>query len=171
MDRAKDIRGANASVTTEAEGTGTSPLLPAGAYYLKEITAPDGYAVDVEHAVTGPYMVTSNAVTAAGSDITNTKLFSIMVNKKVTGTDNVLPGAKIALYDDEDKAKGGAEADAVDVQNTDSSGRVRFTNLRFAQIAQTFYVRELAAPAGYDVNTEIYEITVAYSPGSDRVYL
>lgn len=163
MDRAKDIRGANASVTTEAEGTGTSPLLPAGAYYLKEITAPDGYAVDVEHAVTGPYMVTTNAVTAAGSDITNTKLFSIMVNKKVTGTDNVLPGAKIALYDDEDKAKGGAEADAVDVQNTDSSGRVRFTNLRFAQIAQTFYVRELAAPAGYDVNTEIYEITVAYS--------
>ena len=49
------------------------------------------------------------------------------------------------------------------MQNTDSSGRVRFTNLRFAQIAQTFYVRELAAPAGYDVNTEMYEITVAYS--------
>ena len=62
-----------------------------------------------------------------------------------------------------DRAKGGAEADAVDVQNTNNSGRVRFPNLRFAQTAQTFYVRELAAPAGYDVNTEIYEITVAYS--------
>ncbi len=171
--RATDINGNPASITTESDGKGTSPLLPAGIYYLKERTAPSGYAYDNEDGITGPYEVNSNTIEDYTKiPITNTKLFSIVATKKESNTDNPLAGAVIGLYTDPDVAAAGLTTNPdeskvegfVESKTTDSSGVVRFTGLKFdASGTSTYYIRELEPPADHKLNDTVYTVNVNYS--------
>ena len=161
--RAKDILGQAASVTTGSDGTGTSPLIPAGMYYLKETKAPTGYAVDQE--ITGPYTVASNTTTEAEQPITDTKLFSIVVTKQVTNTSTPLTGATIGLYSTKEAAEAGlTEGEGfIASKVSGSDGKVTFDGLKFSEEETTYYIREIEAPEGYDLNDTVYEVKVAYN--------
>lgn len=178
-ERAKDINGNDASMTTGNDGTVTSPLLPGSItgmeYYLKEVTAPTGYAVSKE--ITGPYIVTGNNTadysTESQSDkwITNIKLFSIVVYKKQTKTETMtddipVSGAKIGLYTELSAAQAGMTTGkgVVGTDTTDATGVARFTDLKFSAMEQTYYIREITAPENYKLNTTVYSLTVAYNP-------
>ncbi len=155
-----------ASITTGDDGTGTSPMLPGGVdYYLKEVTPPGGYVAEDGDAITGPYRVNANQITDyTDNPITNRKLFSIEVTKMVTGTSTPLAGARIGLYSDKTVAETGAtEGDGVvAVLTTGANGKVSFDNLSFGDEDLTYYVREVSAPEGYDLKTDVYEVKVAY---------
>lgn len=171
-DRARDINGVVASITTEEDGTGTSPMLPGRVnYYLKEITPPSGYAAEDSDTITGPYYVTGNQLTDYTNNlITNRKLFSIEVTKMATGTTNTLEGAQIGLYTNYDDAYAAVTDETPEedvkgqfwIQETGADGKVTFRNLRFGDSKQTYYVREISAPTGYDLNETVYEVEVAY---------
>lgn len=166
--RATDINGAPASITTGNDGIGTSPLLPAGEYFLKEKTAPAGYVYDDEDGVTGPYTVTANDIKDYSSDpITNTKLFSIFAIKQESITHTPLAGAVIGLYTNFNAAQAGSTSvddGFVESKPTDSNGSVRFTDLKFdADGEATYYIRELQAPADHKLNDTVYTVNVNYN--------
>ena len=77
---------------------------------------------------------------------------------KADGT-KTLPGAVFALY----HTRGDAEAarNEIATATSDDGGQIHFTGLK----ADTYYLKELTAPSGYSVNTNIYkvEITATYN--------
>jgi uncharacterized surface anchored protein/protocatechuate 3,4-dioxygenase beta subunit len=168
-NQATAMDGSAAVLVTGDDGKGLSPMLPEGEYYIKETKAPDGYYLDDE-AIYGPYEVVGNEKRSDGDPIENTKLFSIVVTKtEHADGDEIgdpLGGATIGLYDTEDNAKlGGStvgEGGLIDKVVTGDDGKAVFDNLLFGDSPVTYYVREIEQPEGYDLNEEVYPVTVAY---------
>ena len=166
------------TIRTGADGKALSGLLPAGEYYLKEITEPEGY--QAVETIYGPYQVESDQIAGEGTAITiaNRKEFTIQVTK-VDEKDGakLLDGAVFALYDDRTKAeedqKTGVTTNALATGET-KKGQVSFTvtiadNSKHAESSQTFYLVEVTPPAGYAKNTVIREVKVAYNTGAEPV--
>ena len=144
---------------TTAEGTGValSGLLPAGDYYLKELTTPTGYfenkTNDGDPVIYGPYTVEANKITSTkgGSDIVigNTKIQKVTVIKNDSKTGNTIPGAamKAAKFElwDKPEDEGGKVLQTVTGQET-----IVFTDL---QPNTTYYVKEVTPPTGYTFET------------------
>lgn len=74
---------------------------------------------------------------------------SLTVTKLRSGTQQKLAGAKLQLYDSSKKAYG-------DPVTTDANGQVKWTNLPYG----TYYVGEVGAPAGYQVNVNQVQVTI-----------
>ena len=162
--QAKDINGREASIITDAAaGTGLSGLLKAGTYYLKEAKSPGGYELD--DTVYGPYEVVSNTITDISGKpystiFTDKKLFEIKVVKTDTKTAEPLKGAVIGLYSSE-KCE---EKDLVESAVTGDNGVVLFDNLTVGTDGtRTYYVKEIKAPKGYDLNEKIFTVVMKYS--------
>jgi uncharacterized surface anchored protein/protocatechuate 3,4-dioxygenase beta subunit len=161
--KAVTMDGSAPEFETGEDGTGISPMLPEGTYYLKEVEEPDGYSLDAENGITGPYKVVKNTVTDETDEpITNTKLFSIVVIKKETGTDTVLAGATIGLYNSLENAKKAGEDGLIESVVTGKDGKAEFDGLRFEKTEKSYFVTEIQAPSGYDRNVAVYEVKVAY---------
>ncbi len=80
--------------------------------------------------------------------------FEFTVKKVDAKTKDALSGAKFTLYTDADcknVAKNGAEA------ATDTNGIVKYTGLN----AGTYYVKETAAPAGYNLNAQVVTVVIS----------
>lgn len=123
----------------EVEGIGyTDVQLQLGkTYYVKEIDAPDGFAVNPQI-----HQVTLNAANKQVTlDCVNDRTVSIQIQKIDSVTKNTLRGAKFALYSAQnDSSKIG------DTKTTGSNGTVTFDNL---DPNKTYYYKEIAAPSGY----------------------
>lgn len=74
---------------------------------------------------------------------------NLTVTKLRSGTQQKLAGAKLQLYDSSKKAYG-------DPVTTDAGGQAKWTNLPYG----TYYVGEIGAPAGYQVNVEQVQVTI-----------
>lgn len=160
-NQAKDINGGLASITTDpGTGIGISGLLGKGEYYLKEAREPDGYIRDTK--AYGPYTVESNKITDETQlPLTDQKLFAIEVTKKDTKTNSVLKGAEIGLYN----SPACSGSDLLESAVSNGEGIVRFENLTVDGDSgeKTYYVKEIAAPAGYDLNEQVFEVLIKYS--------
>ena len=141
--------------TTNANGELSFDNLAFGSYTLKEVEPPEGYVLSTELANGVTVKIEStNQVT---QNYTNTtEKGSITITKTEAGTSNKLSGAVFGLYSDANAS------DLLQQKTTDGSGVCSFTNLEKG----TYYVKEITAPTGYQLNPNVFEFKVGQKDGN-----
>ncbi|WP_029176911.1 SpaA isopeptide-forming pilin-related protein [Streptococcus suis] len=144
-------------VTSDSEGILNIRDVYGGTYKLREVSAPEGYALDP----TEKEIVIRNAdnITIDGRpynantppEIVNTKYISLQIDKYTQGETRRLKGAVFRLRSKEDNRY------SVTLGENASSATFLFTNLAKG----TYVLEELTAPAGYKkitpIEIEVYE--------------
>ncbi|MGQ7448459.1 SpaA isopeptide-forming pilin-related protein [Streptococcus suis] len=144
-------------VTSDSEGILNIRNVYGGTYKLREVSAPEGYALDP----TEKEIVIRNAdnITIDGRpynantppEIVNTKYISLQIDKYTQGETRRLKGAVFRLRSKEDNRY------SVTLGENTSSATFLFTNLAKG----TYVLEELTAPAGYKkitpIEIEVYE--------------
>ena len=137
--------------TTNEKGQIDFTGLEPGTYKYKELIAPDGYILnETMYTFT---IAEDGTVTfdSANGIIYNDKVTmkdSFIITKKKTGTDTLVSGAIIGVFDGEGKEVARA--------TTNEAGQVTFTGLEVGN----YYYKEISAPAGYILNNTEYHFTV-----------
>lgn len=135
--------------TTDANGELTFQNLAFDTYTLKEIEAPEGYVLSSELAAGVTVKIESTTLTTQNYTNTTQK-GSITITKTENGTSNKLSGAVFGLYSD-------AEATTlIEQKTTNGNGSCSFDNLEKG----TYYVKEITAPTGYQLNKQVYKFLV-----------
>lgn len=118
--------------------------LPAGSYYLKQESAPYGYDVKTEKY---PFTITEkDNGTTIPIEVWNTPIpGTIVVTKSATSGTASVAGATYELYTKDADGK----AVVVATKTTDVDGKMTFDGLAW----NTYYLREIKAPAGYRLDT------------------
>lgn len=137
-----------------ADGTAISPLLPAGDYYLKELTAPDSYqlsgdkhGVTVVAGETASITITNKKVPAPAPDPEPTD-GKIKLIKKDADTGKLLANALFGVYRTSDDVKIGE-------LETNSKGEAEIT-----LSASEYYLKELKSPDKYELSKEKFGVIV-----------
>lgn len=145
---------------TQSDGTAKFILSP-GLYIVKEVAAPRGYVVSAQSKAGIPVQVYAGDTTSETNflHIGNEKIVGgITVKKYEMNTDGEinsdfpLKGAVFGLY----AAGAAADAEPLDTQETDEEGIATFGNLTYGK----YVVREISAPAGYHLNSNVFEVEV-----------
>ena len=148
-------------------------------YYVKEISAPNDYIKD-----NNPYTITVNSTDANGA-VKNVNNGNAIINEKKTtptpkyvtvkglknGKDNAtgvtapLAGAKFGLYSDATCSTLLKEATSI------SDGTFAFDyNIKVPDTgSENYYVKEISAPTGYDIDISTYKVTVYSSDANGAV--
>lgn len=176
-------------LTTSATGTVKSKVLPLGKYYLKEISAPDGYVFD-----TAPYNFTLSAVDKQTAVVevkvsaANTFLpirvtlrkqkENLLITETAEGmvhqTIEVVAGqgfvfglynASVITYGDNQKLPANT---LVATGSTDAKGNLTFSGM---YPHGDYYIKELSVPNGWMLSTEKYSVklTSANKAASENV--
>lgn len=147
--------------TTDNNGVAEFTGLEAGKYSIIEKTAPKGYGgydgtVTVEIKADGTATVNDlpKGISFAGETVTltwtNTRdKGSISITK--TDGNQPLSGAFFGLYKDADAA-----GDTEIIKSTGKDGKALFADLE----AGTYYVKEIAAPNGYELSDEVHTFII-----------
>lgn len=147
--------------TTDNGGVAIFENLPAGDYYVSETKRPTNYGgfngsvhIKINTSGEAKKITAAENVEVEGSNITinwtNTRdKGSITITK--TDGNQPLSGALFGLYDN-----AGATGDPVNTAYTDRYGKAQFIDLD----ADTYYVREIAAPNGYVLDTTVRELMI-----------
>ena len=153
------------TVTTDKDGKAQIADLPLGTYKVVEKTAPDGFVLNEEaQTVTFSYKDQDTAVIEQTAAFDNDRQkVEVSVVKKDAETDAVVAGAEFGLYAKEDILAHEnviVKADTLlGKAVTDEDGNAVFDlDLPFGK----YYIRELAAPAGYVSSDETLDVTAAY---------
>ena len=153
------------TVTTDKDGKAQIADLPLGTYKVVEKTAPDGFVLNEEaQTVTFSYKDQDTAVIEQTAAFDNDRQkVEVSVVKKDAETDAVVAGAEFGLYAKEDILAHEnviVKADTLlGKAVTDEDGNAVFgLDLPFGK----YYIRELAAPAGYVSSDETLDVTAAY---------
>lgn len=148
-------------MTDNGDGTYTSPLLPAGDYWLKETTAPDGYYLPEGGIVFGGndgYDVIASTLNSITEPLTNQHTNTLTLYKYEQNgsekTSKPVVGAEFALYATEKDATD--ETNPVRTGRTDENGVITWKDL----LNGTYWYKETSTPSGYVKNTEITQVTL-----------
>ena len=130
----------------------TAQYRPSVTYYVKEITAPAGYAVDT---AVHPAAVVSGAVTVTSADTPLRLTISVQKTDSLTGTSAPssgyqLSGAVYGIYSDS------SCSNLLEKVTTNSSGKA--VSGRNYLRSHTYYVKEISAPAGYSVDSAVHTV-------------
>lgn len=148
--------------TTDDKGVAEFTGLEAGKYSIIEKTAPKGYGgydgtVTVEIKADGTATVDDlpKGISFVGETVTltwtNTRDKGSISITKTGSANKPLQDAVFGLY----KAAAAAEK-PIDIQKTDKNGKALFADLE----AGTYYVKEIAAPNGYALDTTVRGFTI-----------
>ena len=148
--------------TTDDKGVAIFENLPVGAYYVSETKRPTNYggfdgSVHIKINTSGEAKTITAAenVEVEGSNITinwtNTRDKGSISITKTGSANKPLQGAVFGLYKD-----AAAAEKPIDIQQTDKNGEALFADLE----AGTYYVKEIAAPNGYALDTAIRNFTI-----------
>lgn len=147
--------------TTGENGEAVFENLPVGAYYVSETKRPTNYGgfngsvhIKINTSGEAKKITAAENVEVEGSNITinwtNTRdKGSISITK--TDGNQPLSGAVFGLYDN-----AGATGELVKTAHTDRYGKALFADLE----AGTYYVKEIAAPNGYALDTTVRRFTI-----------
>ncbi|MBR1815553.1 MAG: VaFE repeat-containing surface-anchored protein [Lachnospiraceae bacterium] len=155
--------GTNAvtTITTDAEGKGTSSELDIGTYWVKETTASKGYKLDSGVYKAEIYLAGETITSATVSSIEAMNYARICVVKTSSNTaftnnnsNYSLQGATYGVY----KTKSDAETEENAVTNiiTNNEGKGESIDLVYG----TYYVKEIKASKGYNIDSNIYAVSV-----------
>ena len=141
-------------ITTNAQGIATSTALKPGTYYVKELSAPNGYIADTTTVTTVVIAIGNEGNAKFMVERENERVaYPIQVNK-YDETEAPVAGAVFGIYDN-----AAAEGEALEEIVTDAEGVAVSAN---TYKPGTYYVKELSAPAGYIPDlTEITEVLIA----------
>lgn len=132
------------TITTGADGTSYTKMLPVKEYWLKEIVSPVGYLPSDQ--VYGPYAVEKHKQSNPGK-ISNKPAQSIRIQKTDKDTNAVIDAdymksAEFAIYKTEEDAKSNQNA----IQTVKGNEDLLFTNL----LPDTrYWIHEITPPNGY----------------------
>lgn len=139
---------------TDENGIITITGLEVGNYYYKEIQAPVGYVLNN----TKYYFTVEDDGTVSFAEGTNKVIYNdrvtmlegtgLTIKKYRTNTAIGLPGATIAVFDE--------EGNKVVEKVTGENGTVTFTGLEYG----SYYYKEIIAPTGYIANSTQYHFIV-----------
>lgn len=147
-----------AVITESATGKYTCNFLPIESkdgttYYVKELTAPDHYAIDTDvHPVT---LKTANSTVAVSNNATSkfyeTPLGSVRTTKvDADHPDVLLSGAEFTVYNSDKATVYGKLAET-------SKGTYQLDEIP----AGTYYLRETKAPQYYNIDNTFYQFTIS----------
>lgn len=124
-------------------------------FYLKEITTPTGYYQLKDSVKVTAKMKATTQVTIQNTPIpTTTETAEIKIKKTVTDTTDPLAGAVFGIYTDEQCQNLWMELPA-----TDDNGEA--VSPTFEPVSgTTYYVKEIYAPAGYELSNEVTTVNV-----------
>ena len=148
----------DAVITESATGKYTCNFLPIESkdgttYYVKELTAPDHYAIDTDvHPVT---LKTANSTVAVSNNATSkfyeTPLGSVRTTKvDADHPDVLLSGAEFTVYQSDKATVYGKLAET-------SKGTYQLDEIP----AGTYYLRETKAPKYYNIDNTFYQFTIS----------
>lgn len=148
----------DAVITESATGKYTCNLLPIESkngttYYVKELSAPDHYAIDTDvHPVT---LKTANSTVAVSNNATSkfyeTPLGSVRTTKvDADHPDVLLSGAEFTVYNSDKATVYGKLAET-------SKGTYQLDEIP----AGTYYLRETKAPKYYNIDNTFYQFTIS----------
>ncbi|QWU43788.1 SpaA isopeptide-forming pilin-related protein [Bacillus sp. NP247] len=136
-----------ASVTTNEKGIAEVKDLPLGDYFVKEISAPEGYIT-----VDTPVKVTINKTNVIELVMKNTKKVEtgqFKLLKKDSESGQLLPGAKFDVID--------KDGNVVETIITDDKGEALSKHLPVG----TYTLKEVEAPKGYELSSSSVRVDVA----------
>ena len=148
----------DAVITESATGKYTCNYLPISSatgttYYVKELTAPEHYAIDTDvHPVT---LKTANSTVAVSNNATSkfyeTPLGSVRTTKvDADHPDVLLSGAEFTVYNSDKATVYGKLAET-------SKGTYQLDEIP----AGTYYLRETKAPQYYNIDNTFYQFTIS----------
>ena len=148
----------NAEITETATGVYTCNYLPISSatgttYYVKELSAPDHYAIDTDvHPVT---LKTANSTVAVSNNATSkfyeTPLGSVRTTKvDADHPDVLLSGAEFTVYNSDKATVYGKLAET-------SKGTYQLDEIP----AGTYYLKETKAPKYYNIDNTFYQFTIS----------
>ncbi|WP_327907846.1 SpaA isopeptide-forming pilin-related protein, partial [Bacillus paramycoides] len=135
-----------ATVTTNDKGIAEVKDLPLGDYYVKEISAPEGYI-----KVDTPVKVTIDSTNVMEIVMKNTKKVEngqFKLLKKDSESGQLLPGAKFDVYD--------KYGNVVETIITDDKGEALSKQLPVG----TYTLKEVEAPKGYELSSSSVRVNV-----------
>lgn len=160
------------TITTDSNGYGISGALSTGTYYVKEKSAPTGYAVNTSSF--DAVVSSSNTTNVAVSETPYTGEISLLkysANKSLTDGNSCysLKDAKYGVYTDSSCSQ------LYTTMTTDENGKASVSGLPY----RTYYVKEISASQGYELSTEIFtcninsttavQVKAAEVPGNDPI--
>jgi uncharacterized surface anchored protein len=149
------------SAVTDENGLASFTGLPPGTYKYVQTGAATGYTADTaEYTI----VISDSAPISVVRTNAPAETGSISVKKHVEGfQDYVLAGATFKLTDSSGKPLVSTSS------ATDGSGALVFENLMtITGTPQTYQLTEVAAPGGYEPNTNTYDIEVTAGQSSDQ---
>lgn len=155
------------TVTTGTNGKAKIPDIPVGVYDVVEIKAPPGYTIDRT-----PRQVSVEAGSTAVITFTNKEVFfQIRVKKEDVETGNkpqgeaVLHDARYGIFLDSSLTE---KLDEVTI-GSDLNGLSK--KIPLGGYSKTVYVKELVAPIGYNLDPNIYPVTINQTDDEKVLYL
>ena len=139
----KDLKNKVGTLTTKADGTTNTIVVPAGTYYAKETKAPKGYKLSSD-VLTATVKPGETAVFQA-SDVPEEGSVSLLKDSAVSDSGIPLDGAEYTVYSDK------ACKNAVGKLTTDKEGKSNSITVPYG----TYYAKETAAPKGYELNNAV----------------
>ena len=133
--------GFSREYTTDASGEITLTALEAGAYEVKELSAPSGYLIDE-----GTRTIQINDGENAAFVFTDTAQPSMLIEKRDAATGAALAGATFRIT----RMSDGYAIDRV----TDNAGQIRLEGME----PELYAVQETVAPSGYVLNEQEYHV-------------
>ena len=155
---AQDNKSKIASLTTKSDGSTDPVTLEKGTYYVKELKASPGFKRDSEiHSVTVKSGQEAVLTVEEVPEKTTLDLKKVSTKPGITdGNDNYsLAGAKYGVYLSQSDAS--ADKDRQGTLTTTEDGSTNTVSVYMG----TYYIKEVKASKGYELDTEIHKVTVS----------
>ena len=146
-----------AEITTDAFGKATSPMLPEGQYYLKELRGLDGYQMDT---IKKAFTISSNQAQIETITVVNPRIPVIKGKVQIVKKDDSgdpLSGVVFGIYDSQDGK--------LEELTTGFDGKVSSGDL----VVGSYYVKELNGLDGYLPDNQKYAFTIMANQTSPTV--